>query len=105
MGLAVAVFPMTAVLGQVAQDTVLNATPNPVAAAMHTHTSFRPVPIAVAGSVNLLTHLATPAGSRSAGELGLAVMLWWLDAKVIVVHLVRLYDRTTPMPEPWKGTT
>src|SRR6476661_5052468 len=63
--LMVAMFLLTAVLGQIVSNTatVLIVTPIAVSAAAATHTSVQPVLmlIAVAGSAALLTPIATPA--------------------------------------------
>ena len=100
--LMVAMFLLTAVLGQIVSNTatVLIVTPIAVSAAAATHTSVQPVLmlIAVAGSAALLTPIATPAnlmvmtpGGYRFGDywrLGLPVMLWWLAVSLIVIPLV-----------------
>ena len=100
--LMVAMFLLTAVLGQIVSNTatVLIVTPIAVSAAAATHTSVQPVLmlIAVAGSAALLTPIATPAnlmvmtpGGYRFGDywrLGLPVMLWWLTVSLVVIPLV-----------------
>ena len=100
--LMVAMFLLTAVLGQIVSNTatVLIVTPIAVSAAAATHTSVQPVLmlIAVAGSAALLTPIATPAnlmvmtpGGYKFGDywrLGLPVMLWWLTVSLVVIPLV-----------------
>ena len=100
--LMVAMFLLTAVLGQIVSNTatVLIVTPIAVSAAAATHTSVQPVLmlIAVAGSAALLTPIATPAnlmvmtpGGYRFGDywrLGLPVMLWWLAVSLVVIPLV-----------------
>jgi di/tricarboxylate transporter len=100
--LLLALFVLTAVLGQIVSNTatVLIVTPIAVSAAAATHTSVRPVLmlIAVAGAAALLTPIATPANMmvmNPAGyrfgdywKLGLPVMAWWLVVSVVVIPLV-----------------
>lgn len=100
--LLLALFVLTAVLGQVVSNTatVLIVTPIAVSAAAATHTSVQPVLmlIAVAGAAALLTPIATPANMmvmNPAGyrfgdywKLGLPVMLWWLVVALVVIPLV-----------------
>jgi di/tricarboxylate transporter len=100
--LLLALFVLTAVLGQVVSNTatVLIVTPIAVAAAAGTGTSVKPVLmlIAVAGSASLLTPISTaanmmimsPAGYRFGDywKLGLPVMLWWLATALLVIPLV-----------------
>jgi di/tricarboxylate transporter len=100
--LLLALFVLTAVLGQVVSNTatVLIVTPIAVSAASVTNTSVRPVlmVIAVAGAAALLTPIATPANMmimNPAGyrfgdywKLGLPVMLWWLLVSLVVIPLV-----------------
>ena len=100
--LLVAMFALTAVLGQIVSNTatVLIVTPIAVSAALATHTSVQPVLmlIAVAGSAALLTPIATPAnlmvmtpGGYRFGDywkLGLPVMAWWLMVSLVVIPLV-----------------
>ena len=68
--LLLAMFLLTAVLGQVVSNTatVLIVTPIAVSAALATHTSVQPVLmlIAVAGSAALLTPISTRAATGSA---------------------------------------
>jgi di/tricarboxylate transporter len=100
--LLVAMFLLTAVLGQIVSNTatVLIVTPIAVSAAAATQTAVQPVLmlIAVAGSAALLTPIATPAnlmvmtpGGYRFGDywrLGLPVMLWWLVVGLVVIPLV-----------------
>ena len=100
--LLLAMFVLTAVLGQIVSNTatVLIVTPIAVSAALATHTSVQPVLmlIAVAGSAALLTPIATPAnlmvmtpGGYRFGDyrkLGLPVMAWWLLVSLVVIPLV-----------------
>ena len=100
--LLLALFVLTAVLGQVVSNTatVLIVTPIAVSAAAATHTSVQPVLmlIAIAGAAALLTPIATPANMmvmNPAGyrfgdywKLGLPVMLWWLVVALVVIPLV-----------------
>jgi hypothetical protein len=100
--LLMALFVLTAVLGQIVSNTatVLIVAPVAVAAAAATHTSVRPVLmlVAVAGAAALLTPIATPANMmvmNPAGyrfgdywKLGLPVMLWWLVVSLVVIPLV-----------------
>lgn len=100
--LLLAMFLVTATLGQVVSNTatVLILTPIAVSVAVTTHTSVQPVLmlIAVAGSAALLTPIATPANlmvMNPAGyqfgdywKLGLPVMVWWLLVSLTVIPLV-----------------
>jgi di/tricarboxylate transporter len=100
--LLVALFALTAVLGQVVSNTatVLIVVPIAVAAAQETGVSVLPVLmlIAVAGAGALLTPIATPANMMVMGpggyrfsdywRLGLPVMLLWLVVAVVVIPLV-----------------
>jgi di/tricarboxylate transporter len=100
--LLLAMFVLTAVLGQIVSNTatVLIVTPIAVSAALATHTSVQPVLmlIAVAGSAALLTPISTPAnlmvmtpGGYRFGDywkLGLPVMAWWLLVSLVVIPLV-----------------
>ena len=101
--LLIALFTLTAVLGQVVSNTatVLIVVPIAVAAAQETGVSVLPVLmlIAVAGAGALLTPIATPANMMVMGpggyrfsdywRLGLPVMLLWLVVAVVVIPLVR----------------
>ncbi|GAA4344891.1 SLC13 family permease [Angustibacter luteus] len=100
--LLVALFVLTATLGQVVSNTatVLVVTPIAVAAAQATGTSVQPVLmlVAVAGCAALLTPIATPGnmmimtpGGYRFGDywkLGLPVMLWWFAVAIGVIPLV-----------------
>ena len=100
--LLLALFVLTAILGQVISNTatVLIVTPIAVSAAAATHTSVLPVlmTIAVAGAAALLTPIATPANMMVMNpaeyrfgdywKLGLPVMLWWLVTALVVIPLV-----------------
>jgi di/tricarboxylate transporter len=100
--LLLALFVLTAVLGQIVSNTatVLIVTPIAVSAAAATHTSVRPVLmlVAVAGAAALLTPIATPANMmvmNPAGyrfgdywKLGLPVMAWWLVVSVVLIPLI-----------------
>ncbi len=100
--LMLALFVLTATLGQIVSNTatVLIVTPIAVSAALATHTSVQPILmlIAVAGASALLTPIATPANMmvmNPAGyrfgdywKLGLPVMLWWLVVALVVIPLV-----------------
>jgi di/tricarboxylate transporter len=100
--LLLALFVVTAALGQMVSNTatVLIITPIAVAAAEGTGTSVRPVLmlVAVAGSAALLTPISTPANMMimsPAGyrfgdywKLGLVVMGWWLLTAMVLVPLV-----------------
>ncbi|MEU4602635.1 SLC13 family permease [Kribbella sp. NPDC023972] len=100
--LLLALFVLTAALGQMVSNTatVLIVAPIAVAAAQGTGTSVRPVLmlIAVAGAASLLTPISTPANMMimsPAGyrfgdywKLGLVVMAWWLLTGLVVVPLV-----------------
>ncbi|MET9272007.1 SLC13 family permease [Kribbella sp. NPDC003557] len=100
--LLLALFLLTAALGQVVSNTatVLIVAPIAVAAAQGTGTSVQPVLmlVAVAGAASLLTPIATPANMmimNPAGyrfgdywKLGLPVLLWWLLTALVVIPLV-----------------
>ncbi|NIK61543.1 SLC13 family permease [Kribbella shirazensis] len=100
--LLLALFALTALLGQVVSNTatVLIVAPIAVAAAHGTGTSVKPVLmlIAVAGAASLLTPISTPANMMimsPAGyrfgdywKLGLPVMAWWLLTALIIIPLV-----------------
>jgi di/tricarboxylate transporter len=100
--LLLALFLLTAALGQMVSNTatVLIVAPIAVAAAEGTGTSVKPVLmlIAVAGAASLLTPISTPANMMimsPAGyrfgdywKLGLVVMAWWLLMALIIVPLV-----------------
>lgn len=100
--LLVAVFLLTALLGQVVSNTAttLVVAPIAVAAAVHANMSVLPVlmVVAVAGSAALLTPIATPGnlmvmkpGGYEFGDywkLGLPVMGWWFIVAMTVVPLV-----------------
>ncbi|WP_329000309.1 SLC13 family permease [Kribbella sp. NBC_00709] len=100
--LLLALFLLTAALGQMVSNTatVLIVAPIAVAAAEGTGTSVKPVLmlIAVAGAASLLTPISTPANMMimsPAGyrfgdywKLGLVVMAWWLLTAIIIVPLV-----------------
>ncbi|TDW21891.1 SLC13 family permease [Kribbella kalugense] len=100
--LLLALFLLTAALGQMVSNTatVLIVAPIAVAAAEGTGTSVKPVLmlIAVAGAASLLTPISTPANMMimsPAGyrfgdywKLGLVVMAWWLLMAIIIVPLV-----------------
>jgi di/tricarboxylate transporter len=100
--LLLALFVLTAALGQMVSNTatVLIVAPIAVAAAQGTGTSVQPVLmlIAVAGAASLLTPISTPANMMimsPAGyrfgdywKLGLVVMTWWLLTALVIVPLV-----------------
>lgn len=100
--LLLALFALTAVLGQIISNTatVLIVTPIAVSAAQATQTSVLPLlmVVAVSGAAALLTPIATPAnmmvmnpGGYRFGDfwkLGLPVMLWWLVVSLVVIPLV-----------------
>ncbi|WP_432936553.1 SLC13 family permease [Kribbella sp. CA-253562] len=100
--LLLALFVLTAALGQMVSNTatVLIVAPIAVAAAEGTATSVQPVLmlVAVAGAASLLTPVSTPAnmmimspGGYRFGDywkLGLVVMTWWLLTAMIIVPLV-----------------
>jgi di/tricarboxylate transporter len=100
--LLLALFLLTAALGQMVSNTatVLIVAPIAVAAAEGTGTSVKPVLmlIAVAGAASLLTPISTPANMMimsPAGyrfgdywKLGLVVMAWWLLMALVIVPLV-----------------
>jgi len=100
--LLVALFALTAVVGQVVSNTatVLIVVPIAVAAAQETGVSVLPVLmlVAVAGAASLLTPIATPANMMIMGpggyrfgdywRLGLPVLLLWLVVAATVIPLV-----------------
>jgi di/tricarboxylate transporter len=100
--LLVALFALTAVVGQVVSSTatVLVVVPIAVAAAHETGVSVQPVLmlVAVAGAASLLTPIASPGNMMIMGpagyrfgdywRLGLPVMLVWLVVGVAVIPLV-----------------
>ncbi|WP_350275017.1 SLC13 family permease [Kribbella sp. HUAS MG21] len=100
--LLLALFGLTALLGQVVSNTatVLIVAPIAVAAAQGTGTSVQPVLmlVAVAGAAALLTPISTPANMMimsPAGyrfgdywKLGLPIMAWWLLTALTVIPLV-----------------
>ena len=100
--LLLALFALTATLGQMVSNTatVLIVTPIAVAAAQGTATSVKPVlmVVAVAGAASLLTPISTPgnmmimspAGYRFGDywRLGIIVMAWWLLIALLIVPLV-----------------
>ncbi len=99
--LLLAVFVLTAVLGQLISNTatVLVVAPVAVAAALETGVSVEPVlmTVAVAGAAALLTPIATPANTMVMGpggyafgdywRLGLPLLLAWLGVTLLVVPL------------------
>ncbi|MGB9373722.1 MAG: SLC13 family permease [Jiangellales bacterium] len=102
MLLLVALFGLTAVLGQVVSNTatVLVVTPIAVAAALETGVAVQPVLmiVAVAGAASLLTPLATPANTMVMApggyafsdywKLGLPVLVVWLAVALLIIPLV-----------------
>jgi len=100
--LLLALFVLTAVLGQVVSNTatVLVVAPIAVAAATATGVSVQPVLmlVAVAGAASLLTPIATPANTMVMGpggyrfgdywRLGLPIMASWLVIALVVIPLV-----------------
>jgi len=98
----VALFGLTAVLGQVVSNTatVLVVTPIAVAAALETGVAVQPVLmiVAVAGAASLLTPLATPANTMVMApggyafsdywKLGLPVLVVWLAVALLIIPLV-----------------
>ncbi|HEY3560146.1 MAG TPA: SLC13 family permease [Kribbella sp.] len=100
--LMLALFVLTAALGQMVSNTatVLIVAPIAAAAAQGTGTSVKPVLmlIAVAGAASLLTPISTPANMMimsPAGyrfgdywKLGIVVMGWWLLTTLLIVPLV-----------------
>lgn len=100
--LLLALFVLTAVLGQVVSNTatVLVVAPIAVAAAAATGVSVQPVLmlVAVAGAASLLTPIATPANTMVMGpggyrfgdywRLGLPIMGSWLVIALVVIPLV-----------------
>ncbi len=105
--LLVALFVLTAVLGQVVSNTatVLIVTPIAVSAAAETGTALAPVLmlVAVAGAASFLTPIATPANMMVMGpggyrfgdywKLGIVTMLAWL---VVCVLLIPVFWPLTP---------
>jgi di/tricarboxylate transporter len=100
--LLLALFALTATLGQVVSNTatVLVVVPIAVAAAAETGVSVQPVLmlVAVAGAASFLTPIATPANMMVMGpggysfssywRLGLPLMALWLAVGLLVVPLV-----------------
>jgi di/tricarboxylate transporter len=100
--LLIALFVLTAALGQVISNTatVLIVAPVAVSAAMETGVSPQPILmlIAVAGAASFLTPIATPANMMVMGpggyrfgdywKLGLPIMAMWLVIAVGVIPLV-----------------
>lgn len=100
--LMLAVFALTAILGQVISNTatVLVVAPIAVSAAHSTGTGLQPLlmTVAVAGAAALLTPIATPgnmmimnpAGYRFGDywKFGLPVMVWWLVVAMTIIPLV-----------------
>ena len=100
--LLLALFVMTATLGQFISNTatVLILLPVAVAAAAEFGVSVQPVlmTLAIAGACSFLTPVATPANMMVMGpggyrfndywRLGLPVLLWWLVVALAVVPLV-----------------
>jgi di/tricarboxylate transporter len=100
--LLVALFVLTAVLGQIVSNTatVLIVTPIAVSAAAEAGVSLAPVLmlVAVAGAASFLTPIATPANMIVMGpagyrfgdywKLGLVTMLAWLAVAVLLVPVV-----------------
>lgn len=100
--LMLALFALTAILGQIISNTatVLIVLPIAVAAAAETGVSVQPVLmlIAVAGAASLLTPIATPGNMMVMGpgayrfgdywKLGLVTMTWWLVVSLTVIPLV-----------------
>jgi di/tricarboxylate transporter len=100
--LLVALFALTAVLGQVVSNTatVLVVAPIAVAAAMETGVAVQPVllTVAVAGAASLLTPIATPANTMVMApggyafsdywKLGLPLLAVWLAVALVVIPLV-----------------
>lgn len=100
--LLVAIFVLTAVLGQVVSNTATTLIVAPIAVAAATASGMSVLPVlmvlAVAGSAALLTPIATPGnlmvmapGGYKFGDywrLGLPVMLWWFVCAIVIVPLV-----------------
>jgi len=100
--LLIALFVLTAVLGQVVSNTatVLIVTPIAVSAAAETGTALAPVLmlVAVAGAASFLTPIATPANMMVMGpggyrfgdywRLGIVTMLAWLVVCVVLIPVV-----------------
>lgn len=100
--LVLAVFILTAVLGQLISNTAtaLIVTPIAVSAATTSGSSILPIPVvvAVAGCASLLTPISTPGNMMIMGpggyrfgdywKLGLPTMLWWLLCAMIISPLV-----------------
>jgi di/tricarboxylate transporter len=99
--LLVALFVLTAALGQVVSNTatVLVIAPIAVAAAVETQVAVQPVLmlVAVAGAASLLTPLATPAntmimapGGYAFGDywrLGLPLLVVWLGVALLIIPI------------------
>lgn len=99
--LLVALFALTAALGQVVSNTatVLVVAPIAVAAAVETQVAVQPVlmTVAVAGAASLLTPLATPAntmimapGGYAFGDywrLGLPLLVVWLAVALLIIPI------------------
>ncbi|WP_347353245.1 SLC13 family permease [Intrasporangium sp.] len=97
--LLLAMFLLTALLGQMISNTAttLIVTPIAVAAALATGISVLPIlmTVAVAGCASLLTPISTPGnmmimapGGYRFGDywkLGLPVMVWWLACAVLII--------------------
>lgn len=100
--LMVAMFALTAALGQVISNTatVLVVTPIAIAAAQGSGVSVQPMLmlVAVAGCAALLTPISTPAnimimapGGYRFGDywkLGAVVMVWWFAVAMVIIPLV-----------------
>lgn len=100
--LLIALFALTALLGQFVSNTatVLILVPVALAAAASTGISSKPLlmAVAVAGSASLLTPVATPGntmimtpGGYRFGDywrLGLPIMVWWFLVAIVVIPLV-----------------
>ncbi|MBO0811353.1 MAG: SLC13 family permease [Microlunatus sp.] len=100
--LMLAVFILTAVLGQLISNTAtaLVVTPIAISAATTSGISILPilVVVAVAGCASLLTPISTPGNMMIMGpggyrfgdywKLGLPTMLWWLLCAMIIIPLV-----------------
>jgi len=104
--LLVALFVLTAVLGQIVSNTATALIVVPVALAAAEAAGVHPAPVlmlvAVAGAASFLTPIATPAnmmvmapGGYRFGDywrLGLVTMLAWLAVAVLLVPLVWPFD-------------
>ena len=100
--LMLAVFVLTAVLGQLISNTAtaLVVTPIAVSAATVSDVSVLPIlmSVAVAGCASLLTPISTPGNMMIMGpggyrfgdywKLGLPTMLWWLLCAMVIIPLV-----------------